>query len=521
MAGDLLELGRTTCLVAKVKNYTSFKELIEDVGVEALLSPAEADSIRDAIAVYHSFPHYEELAQLHGVRAFFLQPPPDEAEVVEKDMAKWTTEQNRFLERFKADVTRSLAVTEAVSQADADAAREECFQRNNKILILEGPPGSGKTTILHAGIKWALAQGGSILLTAITAQFISRMRTVFGDSIHLNTCHAGLGFDEDVVSMSACLGPYNVVAVDEFSQLNGEQLAHIETLRKHNEYVACFVMAGDRHQQAGFGECRVWESPLWRKITFATNLKELHRCKDPDFKKMLGALRTSRPAEGRESGKVRVEDIMRDRRAWPGHEPEVPSVRRILNQHPDTTMLACTRRGAATLDDLCLQAKYPRRQPVAVLDGDIESNPENYGDDCKLKAVQNLVARLVPIFIGMRVYLTRNVCKDTDYVNGMLCIVEDFDDRSRALRVITQTGHRLAIFPWTDKELNNMVYYPVRPGYASTIIKFAGAELPHVTLWLDCPNIPGAAYTGMSRVAYGRDLLIGGNVNKYHFTPAI
>ena len=66
----------------------------------------------------------------------------------------------------------------------------------------------------------------------------------------------------------------------------------------------------------------------------------------------------------------------------------------------------------------------------------------------------------------------------------------------------------------------NKTYFPLKPGYATTVLKVCGAKLPHVTLWLEVPKVLAAAYTGMSRVAYGRDLLIGGNVTRDHFTPA-
>eukprot|EP00969_Alexandrium_andersonii_P361512 15457741-Alexandrium_andersonii.AAC.1 len=79
----------------------------------------------------------------------------------------------------------------------------------------------------------------------------------------------------------------------------------------------------------------------------------------------------------------------------------------------------------------------------------------------------------------MRAYLTRNIWKEDDYVSGMQCTVEAFDDRTKALRVMTKTGHRLVVTPWADTEKQNAVYYPVRAGYASTIHKAQGDEFEH------------------------------------------
>jgi hypothetical protein len=85
---------------------------------------------------------------------------------------------------------------------------------------------------------------------------------------------------------------------------------------------------------------------------------------------------------------------------------------------------------------------------------------------------------------------------------------------------LTETGHRVPVRPWTDKEHGNKTYHAIRAGYASTVLKMAGAELKHAVLWLDVPHVPGAAYTGMSRVSFGKDLLLGGNLQPDHFTPA-
>ena len=95
------------------------------------------------------------------------------------------------------------------------------------------------------------------------------------------------------------------------------------------------------------------------------------------------------------------------------------------------------------------------------------------------------------------------------------------DAVTQCLRVMTKTGHRVLVTPWTDRDLGNLTYYPIRPGYASTVMKFQGAELDHVTLYMDCPNIKGGAYTAASRVRHGKDFLIGGPVAAAYFTPAL
>ena len=101
------------------------------------------------------------------------------------------------------------------------------------------------------------------------------------------------------------------------------------------------------------------------------------------------------------------------------------------------------------------------------------------------------------------------------------CVVKNWDARSRCLHVQTATGKSVAVFQYTDPEpeAQNCSFFPIRLGYASTIYKMQGAELPHVTIYLDIPGQPAAAYVAMSRVKTDADYLFGGHYTKKHFVP--
>ena len=120
----------------------------------------------------------------------------------------------------------------------------------------------------------------------------------------------------------------------------------------------------------------------------------------------------------------------------------------------------------------------------------------------------------------MKVYLTRNLRKGADFVNGMLAAAGRFEGASRGLLVRTATRRRLMVYRRSNpREALMKAPYPIRGGYASTILRFQGATLPHVAVSLDCPNVPAAAYTPLPQVPLQENYLSGEYLAVDHFTP--
>ena len=388
--------------------------------------------------------------------------------------------------------------------------------RENRVAICLRPPGTGKSFAMHCCIEQTLALGGRVLLTSPRAQLVSRMRARYGRRIDIETCAAAYGLMEDGNNPAACNGHagfYALEKVDEVSQLCAEDFVRIARSWLQRDRICAFAFCGDKFQMSGFGTQRPWDTRLWRTHAYVTQLHELYRCKDAEYNRMLQATRTAKPHND-------VVKKFNRHRAWPARSPTVADIRKVLQCHPRTTMMAFTRRGAATLNALALEAKHPRKAPLAVIAGDVEANPDNYAGG-RLKAPSGLTPMPLPVYIGMPLYLTRNVMKDLDYVNGMAATVLNFNIVTGGLRVQTDTGKRILVTPWSDPALENMTYYPARLGYASTVMKFQGAELDHVTLYLDAKGVPGGAYTAASRVRHGKDFLVGGVATADHFTPAL
>ena len=100
--------------------------------------------------------------------------------------------------------------------------------------------------------------------------------------------------------------------------------------------------------------------------------------------------------------------------------------------------------------------------------------------------------------------------------------VLSYEPRTGAIVVETETRQVLCVYPVTDDDVpvGRVTYYPVRAGYADTVHKFQGAELPHVTFWPDREGCPAAGYVALSRVRKDEDYLLGGYIKPEHVVPA-
>ena len=432
------------------------------------------------------------------------------------DMADLNSQQRRFV----LLLNNHMEMSANVANLRSPEAREShmAHLRTSKVVVCTGPPGTGKTTAARLSIQTALGNDGQVLLALPTAQLASNLRTYYvgQKNVVIDTCAAVFGLMEDPCESLPHLSLFALIMVDEFSQLSKIQFERIVKLWASADKLPALVFCGDPYQMSGFGNERPWHSRLWRKACNRVHLVQAYRCKDPQFWARLSALRVAKPSE------AEVRELCAKRKAWHGY-PDVRKMRRHLKRFPQTTILTCTRRGTHVLNNLVLRAKFPRTKPLTHIPGDLDSNPENYTPDGSMKPASERRSLWIPIFVGMEISITQNVRKEADFVNGMVATVECFYPASAGLRVLTATGSRFVIFKWKNpREPEIPAHYPIRPGYASTIMKYQGAELSHVTVYLDARHVPGAAYTALSRVQSGRQYRLAGkgNLDPDHFTPA-
>jgi hypothetical protein len=71
----------------------------------------------------------------------------------------------------------------------------------------------------------------------------------------------------------------------------------------------------------------------------------------------------------------------------------------------------------------------------------------------------------LPMYLGVRIVLTKNLNKNTGFVNGMGATVLGMDRGNLIVR--TEQGRRIAMHEWTAPD--GVVHFPLRLGYASTL----------------------------------------------------
>ena len=242
--------------------------------------------------------------------------------------------------------------------------------------FVTGPPGTGKSFVVDKCVRKCLKDGGRVLYALPTAQQASRARAKHPEA-DVDTCSGAFLFYKNAIEVMDCLQQYDLVAVDEISQLSQKDFERIVQMWEAADKVPALVFAGGFWQLPGVNPSRATDSPRWN-LVHKFELHEMFRCKDEVLKQKLKVLRTSTPT------KQQLNTISRGHKAWSGHkEPTAWALQQLYRNRPTTTIATCTRRAAALVNNLSIWALFTTRKKreLASLPVDWEANAENYDQD--------------------------------------------------------------------------------------------------------------------------------------------
>ena len=453
---------------------------------------------------------------VHGV-----DPIPEVSYTLGSEQITLEREQQQVVEAIGQRVALALYWAKA-STGDWDEGEGEPEEPSfmvdwswDSAFAVLGPAGSGKSTTVMVAVEKARAAGARVVLACPTRMLVAAYRQKYPD-LDVDSVHAVFQLFRPEHETLLSMATYDLVVLDEVSQISAAVFERLLRIWEAAGNQPALVFVGDFAQLKGVEPTQARDSPFWSTV-FKFELRTMRRCRCAALRWKLELLRAAKPSQ------KQLTDILRGHRAprrqnrqgyqAPSSPPSDDDIRAVFVEDPDTVFVTITKAAAAAVNDLAVSTFFPDQAPLAVLPGDPDANPANF----YASEQRAWDPAPIPIFVGARIQLTRNIHKEMDYVNGMGATILGL--QQGGVRVRTDTGFIVVVYPWTDAE-SQSTYHPLRLGYANTLTKLQGATLDSMTLYLDVPNIPAAGYVALSRVRYDKHWRFVGYLTRHHFTPA-
>ena len=321
-------------------------------------------------------------------------------------------EQRRAADNVDQRVDQALRIREVTDDQELDRLLGLVEEHGSMVAVL-GEPGTGKTAVVDRCARRAQRLGARILIALPTGVQRSRMKQRHPD-VDLDTCHGAFLFHRPLVEAMGIMLCYDLIFVDEAAQLFEEHFGRLDEMWRAAGKVPCVVFAGDDWQLPPPDRAKqnLVHHPKWR-LVYKVELHKVWRqgAGDPLLDK-LAYLRKNRPMGA--EGDAFIRDLCRGHKAWSGHhEPSNLDVQDLLEKRPGTTVITCTRCGAALINGLAVEVLFdlPGKPKLGRIPADYESNPENFGPAGGLRTDRRPEPLPLELYEGLRVRLTKNVNK--------------------------------------------------------------------------------------------------------------
>ena len=462
-------------------------------------------------------------AYLEGSLTVEAHPEPPLRGLEKSYSVRLAPEQQHVLDAVARQVDRALRARWPEDEGDwdpdvwADWAVSSSDLQTKPVAVL-GPAGSGKSTAVEMAIRHAVEKGAHVGIATPTGMQSSSYKAKFPE-LDVDTAHGMFGLHMPEFQTLEMMVHFDFVVLEEIGQLSQAQFERIMKLWDAAGRRPGLLACGDFGQLPPVEPSNAKDSPRWNDL-IVIRLQQMRRCKCPKLKWALQLLRSSVPS-GRQ-----LKKILKGHRAPtivgphydPNAVPRLEEIKQILKETPDTQFVTCTRAGTHRLNTLAVEALFQEAELLDLLDCEPESNPDNFWRGEQIAAAPYKM----PLYEGMKVTITKNMDKEHSFVNGMGGVI--IERRRSGVLIVTDTKERLLVHPVTKyyalpEGQVKAVYFPLRPGYSTTLHKIQGATVPHLTVWLDI-EMEAAAYVALSRVQYDKHWRFIGFVTRQHCRPS-
>jgi conjugative relaxase-like TrwC/TraI family protein len=170
--------------------------------------------------------------------------------------------------------------------ADQHAAAKAMLTSQDKLLLVQGDAGTGKTTMLRSVREVAEAEGWTVSGLAYTGQASKELRE--GAGIEADTLHWFLGRSAEQGAADQSRQPRQLWIVDESSMTGSRQLHALITSAEQHQ--AKLALVGDSKQLSAIGAGRLFAELQERGAAEIYHLTEIKRQTEPGYKQAAEAL---------------------------------------------------------------------------------------------------------------------------------------------------------------------------------------------------------------------------------------
>lgn len=355
-----------------------------------------------------------------------------------------------------------------------------------KPVLILGKPGCGKSFIIINVVNYCLENDLCVLFACPTAYQAQQYLDIFPENKNVNadTIHSIFKIPVDVRDekfINWSLVKYDIIFIDEVGMVESENGKHILKTMSALPTSPVLVFAGDEKQQQPLTSKNDETEQGLSVLNDASILKLCHKFKlYKSFRTdcallddILDEIRNNYP-------KKSTLNFFNSRAFCKQGQVTKETIQSVFQEFPHTSFLTLSRR----------EAHYINTAVIEFLFGDTVSLHDNVNVDDE---------RSCDLHVGMKIIITKNICKTLGLVNGAVGYIDSFVNGNIIVKM-KKKSVLLPIHRIFDEE-SNKYFFPILPHYAMTIFKCQGKTLPHVTIWLGNPDVKssGAVYVAISR----------------------